>query len=146
MLACICVPPAAVRSLCGWPRDISPTWAQVTLSSLGAQNRVYTAWSEYDFPGSPGLAGLGCVFCTESALGAQEEATAGSADSLQQEPENIWRCSKTARWAPRENSKEGDEASAGGTSQPPPNKRPSSGMGARQVEKKPCQHPASADF
>lgn len=89
MLACICVPPVAVRSHCGWPGDITPASVQVTLSRIGAQNRVYTAaQSEYGLPGRQGLTGLNVAVCStfESTPGAQEGATAGSADNSQQEP------------------------------------------------------------
>lgn len=78
----------AVRSHCRWPGGITPASAQVTPSRLRAQNRVYTAaQAEYGFPGKTRSRWFkrGCVSYTESTPGAQDGATAGSADKSQQE-------------------------------------------------------------
>lgn len=78
----------AVRSHCRWPGDITPASVQVTPSRLRAQNRVYTAaQAEYGFPGKTRSCWFkrGCALYTESTLGAQDGATAGSADKSQQE-------------------------------------------------------------
>ena len=93
MLACICVPPAAVRSRRGWPQDAS---VQVTLSRLRAQNRVHTDRSEDGLPGRQGLASLNVAVCftlnTPRVLG--EELLLGQQIIHGRNPENIWRCSE----------------------------------------------------
>lgn len=99
MLACICVPPPAVRSHCGCPGDISPVSAQVTLSRRGAQNRVHAAPSEYGFPGRQGLAGLNVAVCftlkAPRVLG--KGLLLGQQIIHRRRPENMWRCSKNSQ-------------------------------------------------
>ena len=89
MLACICVPPAAVRSRRGWPQDAS---VQVTLSRLRAQNRVHADRSE----DRQGLASLSVVVCftlnTPRVLG--EGLLLGQQIIHGRNPANIWRCSE----------------------------------------------------
>lgn len=118
MLACICVPPAAVRSHRGWPQDAP---VQVTLSRLRAQNRVHTDGSEYGFPGRQGLAGLNVAVCftlkTPRVLG--KGLLLGQQIIHGRSPRTSGDAAKTARWASRENSKDGGEASAVSTSKPP---------------------------
>ena len=100
MLACICVPPLAVRSHCGWPGDITPASAQVTLSRLEAQNRVYAAAQSDDgFPGRQGLAGLNVA--VRSTLKApwvlRKGLLLGQQIIHSRSPENIWRCRENSQ-------------------------------------------------
>ena len=93
MLACICVPPAAVRSRHGWPQDAS---VQVTLSRLRAQNRVHADRSKDGLPDRQGLASLNVAVCftlnTPRVLG--EGLLLGQQIIHGRNPENIWRCSE----------------------------------------------------
>lgn len=114
MLACICVPPGAVRSHRGWPRDVTPAPAQVTLSRTRAPNTIYTAaQSEHGFPSRQGLPGFSvAVGSTRSAPGAQEGVLLGQQIIRSRSQGTSGDAVKTTRWAPREHVKAGEEAEA----------------------------------
>lgn len=78
-------------------RDITPASVQVTLSRIGAQNRVYTAaQSEYGFPGRQGLAGLNVAVCStlKAPWVLRKRLLLGQQIIHSRSPENIWRRSE----------------------------------------------------